>query len=327
MDLIVQRTGREDIAVAHPLTVDFAVGGENDYAVELSIEEYKEFGDINFVYFEGTEWGGIVDKVTVMTERNRVELYGRAWSGVIASRIIQPDAGQDYYSVSGSVSTVLTSLLSRLGLTDQFKIGTCADKNVTYTFDRYCDAYAGICKMLAAHGMKLKIIDDGVKVEIAAVEVINYADLDEWSSSQMDFEVARPAEGSSRYLYLICLGSGELKDRLVRKLRLDLTNGSITTVTSYTLDAHSYEEVFDYPNAEEADELISKGKDRLTKFYKDQRSIFTTFSANDVIYDVGDIVGAKNEVLNISASMPITTKTLYISEDGRMTIDCRTGGR
>ena len=122
MDLIYMNSDKEDIGVLKDYTFDLAFGSsENDFECVVSAKNNVCKPGF-FLYYEGSEYGGIIDSVYVDTESENIKYLGRTWHGIIASKIIQPDANQDYLILNGEANAVIDSLLSRMGLSSLFKV-------------------------------------------------------------------------------------------------------------------------------------------------------------------------------------------------------------
>ena len=205
MDLIYTNANHIDQGVLSAYALDLSFGedeNENDFELTLGKSEpaleYKAF-----IYFEGTEYGGIVDFAKVATDKKTVTYGGRTWHGMINSKIIKPDNGADYLTVSGNANTVLASLIERLGLSALFEVDDqpSAITIATHQFARYCKAYDGIRAMLSANGAKLKMIWHNRKLRLSAVPVANY----EESPIDGDIAVLDIVQHGCKVNHLICV--------------------------------------------------------------------------------------------------------------------------
>ena len=151
MDLIFTDATRADKGVLSAYAFDLSFGAsENDFEITLGASEATlEFG--SFVYMEGTEYGGAVDCIKTSTNGETITYTGRTWHGILNSKVIQPDSGQDYLVVSGDANEILSDLIARLGLSGLFVAaeGSSGVNVSQYKFDRYCKGYDGIAKMLS----------------------------------------------------------------------------------------------------------------------------------------------------------------------------------
>lgn len=307
MDLIYMNASMEDVGVIRAYEFDLAYGSdENDFELKVSTENHCcEAG--YFVYIEGTEYGGIIDAVASDTAAEEVTYTGRTWHGILNSKVLCPDAGQDYLTVSGNANAVLGMLISRLGLTSLFAASseTSTLSFSGYSLERYITGYDGIRKMLNSVGGKLLMSYENYKVILSAVPIVDYTD-DGFDSDILSFAIKK---ASKKINHLICLGKGELKDRLVLHLYADVNGNINQTQTQTGLD--EYSAVYDYSSAEDADKLLAAGTQRLSELQK-QDDLTISLAETDDAYDVGDIVGATDNVTGISIAVPISKKIVTI---------------
>lgn len=312
MDLIYADDTQKDIGVIMDHEFDLAFGeDENDFQCRISMEEHCCKADY-YIYLEGTEYGGIIDTVGVDTDADTVTYQGRTWHGILEKKILCPDEGQDYLVLSGEANAVLGGLIIRTGLGDLFE-ASAEDSGIMiedYSMNRFIGAYSGIRKMLAAFSGKLKIHHTGSKVQLAAVPLVDYSKDEEWDSSQMGISASQNANPLN---HIICLGKGELAARQVLHLYMDEA-GNISREQTLT-GVREVSETYDNPNAESLEELEKGGRERLEEAYKTAQKLETSFdSAQD--YDVGDIVGASEEVTGIYVVRPIVKKIVTINRNG-----------
>lgn len=310
MDLIYTNQNREDIGVLHDFSLDLAFGsGENDFELTVSRENNVAQAGC-YIYIQGTEYGGIIDAVKSDTGTAEVTYSGRTWHGILNSKILEPDSGQAYLTVSGDANTVLATLIARMGLGALFKaLSTHSGITVkSYQFDRYVSGYNGILKMLKAVGAKLRIVHNGTNVVISAVPVTDYTQ-DGVSDDQTALTVLKT---KNKVNHLICLGTGELADRMVIHLYADAAGKISRTQTFTGLD--EYTAVYDYSSVESEDDLVSGGTERFKELLQ-QDQLDVNFPESDDIYSVGDIVGATDNVTGISIAVPVTKKIVKIEGD------------
>lgn len=320
MDLIYTNSNREDVGVLHDYAFDLAFGtDENNFECSIPLQNHcMEAG--SFLYIEGTEYGGIVDSIESNSDNQEVIYSGRTWHGILNSKVIEPDSGQAYLTVEGEANEVIASLLSRLALTDLFEAST-EDSGLTvnsYKMNRYITGYDGIRKMLKKVGGKLKFTVQDGKVILAVVSIHDYTQDEEFDSDLVDFKVKKNFKAVN---HLVCLGSGELENRMVIHLYAD-TKGYISQEqTQFGMD--EYSAVFDYPNVESLEELEGSGRDELKSLWE-PAELSVDFDADADTYDVGDIVGAYDNVTQISVSAVIAKKIVTIN-NGRITISYKVG--
>ena len=319
MDLIYANSNKEDIGVMKNYTFDLAYGtDENDFELTTNINNHVcEQGFI--LYMEGTEYGGIIDGIRVKTSSEELYYSGKTWHGILQSKIIEPDPGEDYLVCNGEANEVLGSLIDRMGLAGLFKASdSFSDITISnYKMNRYIAGYEGIRKMLKEFGAKLKInFRDGFVV-LSAEPLVDYSKDDEFDSSQIDFDVKKHYKMTN---HMICLGKGELKDRTVIHLYVDAEGNISHTQTQFDLDEVT--DVYDNANCESDEELEQGGIDALKEAW-DTDSLKVNFDA-DKIYDIGDIVGARENITGIFVSKEVSKKIVTI-QDEKITVSHKVG--
>ena len=120
MDLIYTDASMKDLGSLQDFKMDLAFGiDENNFELSVSNTNHVcESGSV--VYMEGTEYGGIVEGIRVETSGKKIVYMGSTWHGLLESKIIEPDAGEDYLVLSGDANMVLAALIERMGLSELF---------------------------------------------------------------------------------------------------------------------------------------------------------------------------------------------------------------
>lgn len=311
---------KEDIGVMQKYSLDMAFGAdENNFECTTSINNHccKEGF---FLYYENSELGGIIDTIEVDTAKEEVSYIGRTWHGILEKKIIEPDSGADYLIVSGDAHEVISSVIDRIGLSALFKASeTMSGINVSnYKMHRYTDGYKGIVSMLNEYGAKLKIVFKNGFAELLAEKIVDYSKDEQFDTGQIDFSLKKNYKPLN---HVVCLGSGELKDRIVIHVYMD-ESGNVSDTKVFT-GIDEVTQVYDYPNAESSDNLKQGGIDMLLKAHNSDVIKFN-FNSNDEVYDIGDIVGAKERLTGISVASEITKKIIKI-KDNMTTISYKVG--
>lgn len=312
---------KEDIGVLLDYDFDLAFGAdENNFECGIaSVAHCCEAGF--YLYIEGTEYGGIIDAISSDTEKEEVTYSGRTWQGLLNSKVLQPDSGQAYLTVSGEANTVIASLLSRMDLNDLFEASSEASGLTisSYQMNRYTGGYDGIIKMLKTVDAKLMFIFQNGKVVLSAVPIHNYSQDAEFDSDLVDFQAKKNYKSVN---HLVCLGKGELQNRTVVHLYAD-EEGNISQTQTFTgLD--EYAAVYNYPNAESASDLIAEGTDKLKELWEPDE-IKIDFTGDSDAYDIGDVVGAVDNITHISVSAEIQKKIVTV-KNGTITVSYDVGG-
>ena len=307
MDLIITDANHTPLRAVGSYTLDLAYGSEeNDF--ELSgVAPMPEAGAL--VMVDGTEYGGVVDSVS-----SDGTVTGRTWHGVLAAKILTPDDGQDYLTVSGQIGAILDALFSRIGLAGLFQ-ADANSTNVAYRFDRYTDAYGGISAMLAAQGMKLRLswADGMVHATAEPIRVVD----DTIDSDLLKFASTRDHRPIN---HLIGLGSGELRDRAVSHWYADADGTVSQTQTLHGLDERAA--VYDYSNAK-ADELAENTRDKL-KELQSQGELDVTVNDTGLSFDVGDVLVGRDHTLGQTVRATIAKKIVKAT-DGVISVSYEAG--
>lgn len=278
----------------------------------------------SYVFCPGTEYGGRVLDLKRSTASTSSVWYLDTWRRMIGQAVIEPPEGQAYRTVSGDANAVIAGLLE-----DRFGGFFSAPEElsgitVSGQFGRYTTLLDGLNKLLAAYGARLKIQaipggpGEAFHVQIEAVPIVDYSEEIEYSQdNRVNLTIRDYRRGIN---HLICLGSGELTQRMVRHLYIQ-QDGSIGNIQYYVgLDERTA--VFDYPNAEDESELLEAGKEELQDLASYKK---LEMSVQDLDLDIGDIVAGRDRVTGMYLSKPVINKVLKIKK-GKETITYKVKG-
>lgn len=318
MDLIYTDVDRIDQGALLAYVLDLSYGAdENNF--ELTLGDDSGLIPANaYIYIDGTEYGGIVDGVRVNAGSRKVAYTGRTWHGMLNSKIIEPDAGEDHLAVSGDANTIIATVVSRLGLSDLFAVSS-PQSGITvsnYKFYRYCKGYDGLVAMLSEYGAKLHIAWEQRRVTLSAVPAVDY------SAAPIDGDVAALSIEVcyNKVNHLVCLGSGELSDRVVLHLYAN-QNGDIGGTQYYT----GLSEVAEIYENSVSDNLEYDGTIRLQELRKTDISQIKLGEINGIVFDIGDIVGATEYRTGVRIAQKVSQKIVKINNN-IVTIDYNVGG-
>ena len=294
MDLIYMDDKKRDIGVMKNFTLDLAFG-EDENNFELSTVMENNVCESGFyIYAEGTDYGGIIDQIKVNTSSNSLKYIGRTWHGILGSKILQPDDGQDYLILSGDANQVLAELIQRMNLGDLF-VAPDAPSGLTvrnYKMNRYIDGYKGIVKMLQSVNGKLNITFRQGYATLTAKPLVDYSKNEEFDSSQISFEIKKNFKPTN---HVICLGAGDLAERTVIHLYADKDGNISHTKSFFGMDEVC--EVYDCSNAESNEELENGGREVIEKSWNSD-SVKINFTNSSSVYDIRHFNRSKNHQEN-----------------------------
>lgn len=317
MELILASPSGQDLAPILNPSLDMEIGGENDFELVLPVSKWNEkYAAGNVIYVPNTEFGGIIGSIETDTASDSIILSGMTFRGRLDKKIIEPPAGEAYKVVSGELNSILKSLVE-----DKFSglfFVSESDTGVTvtnYQFDRYCTLLSGLTKMLKSVGYRLQLKwiqrerGEASYLEVSAVPIIDYSDQIEFSQdSRLDFTFKRKVDGVN---HLICLGKGELTEREVFHLYLQ-EDGTIGD-TQFYFGLDEITQTYENTNAE-GEELRNYGIEAFEKLVNRDTFDMELSSLKKEI-DIGDIVGGRDYITEMSMSAPIARKILKMSGD------------
>ena len=229
MNLIYTDNNRRDLGIITPITGDFAFGvSENDFQFDCDIYE-PMLTEGAFIYYENTEFGGIIDQIGSNSNNNTIRYKGRTWHGLLDSKIVEPPKNKDYLVLNGEANEVIQALLEVCQLTSIFQASTSTSEfNVNnYEVPRYWGLYQVLNHMLNLIGARLELTYNG-QVILAAVPLVDYSQKEEWNTQQMKLYIEKNYKPTN---HLICLGTGELAQRHVIHLYTDSNGGVMPYAT------------------------------------------------------------------------------------------------
>ena len=341
MDLIYMNSQMVDQGVLQDFEMDLAFGAnENNFECRIpSSNHCCNAGD--YLYIEGTEYGGSVDSIEVVSTTGEVIYYGRTWHGIIGSKVIMPlqsgeastadvtiktvDSGGHsyvgrYLVISGEANRCIQFMVDRLGLSSLFTAsGSSSGMGIKeFQFDRFTDGYSGLMKMLNSVGMRLAVDYQNEMVILSAKPQYNYATDEEFDPEMVNMQLKKNVKAVN---HLVCLGSGEMENRMVVHLYADV-NGNISQIqTQFGMD--EYTAVYDYSAIESEEELLKQGIDHLKSLWLADEMVIKLDDSSD-FYHVGDKVGATDSVTGLSSVATINKKIVTI-KDGLISISYEVG--
>lgn len=299
IDVIYERGGKWQGVLKH-WELDASIGEDDDFELRMPVDAAMAvdstlapaYGDRVFV--PGTEFGGIVDAIAVDTEADEIAFTGRTWRGVLSNKVVKPDTGQDYLTVSGTVEECMRVVITRAGLDGVFEVSGDSGATVkSHTFARYVTVTEGLSTLLDAHGMCLRIEKAKGKCRLSAVPKATYSKgIDD---NFVDYAMSKNIRPVN---HLVCLGEGELKDRVVVHLYAD-ASGNVSGSQTFT-GVDEVEAVYD-SNGQAADDLREDGAKKLKEYQEDAVAVELA-PPEGVEPVIGDVVEASSVTVGLTAS-------------------------
>lgn len=294
-----------------------ATFGDKDNDFQLTLPEGVRMGDGWLWWVEGTEYGGIVDRASMSTAKGvrSANYQGRTWSGVLASKVLCPPQGSDYLTLSGDATECIRALLASVGGGMVAASPVMSGIAVNHRFDRYCDSWDGLRRMLRSAGARPDVSWKGGCAVVGAAEA---SDIGRYMDEDLlDLDILRQWRCTN---HLVCLGVGELRDRTVVHLYADASGKVSKTQTLFGADEIT--EKYDYSNAEAA-ELEEKGTEKLREM-QTEGSVGVTVKDESVTLHLGDAVHGRDNALGVDVHGEVVQKTVK-RQRGAWSVDYEIG--
>lgn len=307
MSLILTDTTGHEIREIEVLQGDFDLNDTKDFQLQFYLNDYqRDLCNSARVFIDGTECGGIIGALKTDSDDGIITISGTTWRGLLEKKIVTPPSGQDYRIVSGDINEIMSNLLNLCNLGGLFIVPNEEAVSVTnWQIDRYITLYEALKKIGEAtdHKLQLEYLqgENGEPgyVEIIFTPIIDLSQLMEISqNTSIGFSIE---DVRNRVNHLILLGSGKLKDRMVRHLFVNNTNTIVGK--KYYTGADEVVDVFDYSSAQSEDDLIKNGKKRLKELTNYQKVQITIDS--DMEIRIGDIIGGRDYITGLTIAQPL----------------------
>lgn len=327
MDFTVTNIYGEEKGFIRHSGIDINVGTENTFEIKVQnkyFDKDKYWYECQF-FCPGTEYGGIIRGVNPVTEDGIIKLTGPTWRGLLNQQPIHEEEN-NYLHLDGEANDILSGLIRKLEIDDLFVVSS-SDSGITldYVVPLQTMLLDGFTEALADQGARLDIkyvtgeANGKGYVLLAAKKIEDLSDTIEISEDgNVKLNILDYRGGVN---HLICLGKGELTNRE----RIDLyawPDGSIRKEQYYRgieRNARYYENT----NAEDVAKLEQEARKKIEelKNYKQLR-----ISVSNLDLELGDIVGGRERITDITMKSPVVRKILTVSGKGRETIQYKLKG-
>lgn len=284
---------------------------KNDFELTLSLEDRDPLFSIGSLFYkENTEFGGVVQRLKINTSDNTITLIGPTFRGLLEKEFVQPPAEKDYLTLNAEANTCINALTGdRFG--NLYTVDNIGASNINVRYDvRDINLLQALEKALGASNARLCIRHqvDG-KVHLCAEKISDKSSTLQYDN---DYQIGMIVKTESKpYNHILCLGKGELLNRLRVNLYLQ-TDGSWSESnhvhTGLDRKTYKHEDV----NVEDRAELIKNAIEKVADA-NESNTLDISFEADDA--ELFDIVSAKENITGISFKEPITQKIIKISDD------------
>jgi len=265
----------------------------------------------HFIYIEGTEWGGPVERVRHISSEEQVRLQGPCWRGLLLRRVICPEAGQTHLIIENQeANSAIRSLLGS-GTDDLFCVshedsGLACSASLRY--DTLLDA---LDEMLADAGGRLNVVFCDGAVNLSSMPSRDMSDAVEFSQ---EYDARLVTDSSARvYNHIIALGNGEMLERQVVELWLT-SDGKVTSDPSLADSTVRGTMLYDYPSVESLEELERSARRKLLA--QAGKSSMEIEMSDDVDLELTDRASVRDPLTGMTASLRVISRDLNISHSG-----------
>lgn len=278
----------------------------NDFEIKMDIPKtdydllWKENEISCIVYVDGTEWGGIISGADIDVGSGTITYTGWTWRGLLSLYVIEPPSGQDYRVVTSN--TNLANALRVLPMHPMIDIQNTSYKaSKKYQYERYITVHEGVTGLLKDNDQNLRLkfaYDEStgkVKLRIATTtDRTNLIEVSQDYDDKVKLSISRDGNTPKR---LICLGSGELRDREILNLYADENWNISTTEVSGAYPVNTY----DYSGSKD---LSADGRKHFQELIDQHMKIGVDVSGIDL--NLGDVIAARDRLSGEYVTAEIT---------------------
>lgn len=318
MELIVTNASRKTLGyLPDSAIIDLDVGVDDDYSITIPLVDYDKDLIVTGGYWfaPGTEYGGMLCNPLIDTAAQTVTFSGDTWRGMLKKKITDPGT-ENYLSVSGTSAQVLTALV---GQNNQFGSlftfgGSSTITSATTRWEPVLDAIENIC---AYQDKRLVCTPNEsssgtLTVQLKLEDVVD-SDVEYSQDQGFEFKIQNVTD---RYNYLIALGSGQLKDRMVNKFSVNSKN-KLTAVSSIPAGVNNRVFVFDYPNAESAGILQKSARKKIAEV--NRKASYSMTIPEDFVFEIGENIKGRDYVTGTTINAYVARKIVKV-ESGHLSV-------
>lgn len=328
--IAADETGVEMGFVREDMEMDLDIGDTNDFELRLNIDQWsrEKYWYGGHVFIPGTEYGGLLGDMEVVTKEGVIIWRGYTWRGLLMQKVIQPKAGEESLTLNGELNELIGNLLQNQ-FDSLFQVSNVNSgiRVADWKIEAYTNLYEALAELLASKGQRLQLEYVQGKehssgyVEIRAVPVTDWSDEIEYSQdSRIDFDIRDYKRGIN---HLICIGEEQDQNQEKQKRIIHLyiqKDGSVGNEQCY-FGVEERVSVYRASTAEE-EQLQADGSKRL-KELRNYKKI--QVSVDDVDLELGDIIAGRERITGTYLKKPVIGKILNAS-NGTINIEYRIEG-
>lgn len=315
LNLIAANNRGEEMGfIKENVDFDLDIGDTYDFElrIDMNVWDKGKCWYNYLIYVPGTEYGGLLEDLEVVTKTNEIVFRGDTWRGLLRRKVVEPPGGEQNLVLSGELNDVVRELISNqfsaLFLVDDVDSGIVV-KN--WVVDRYVLLYDAIIKLLDNYKQRLQITyiqgknTEAGAVHVYAVPIKDWSDQIEYSQdSRLHFDIRDRRNGIN---HLVCAGTGQNEERIVLHLYVQ-GDGTIGNQQFY-FGLEERAAVYEFTSADE-ESLLEYGVKQLKELQNYKK---IGLSVSDMDLELGDIVGGRERVTGLVLNQPIVRKILKIS--------------
>lgn len=294
-----------DIGYLSNCSIDAEIGTKqsdatNDIEIKMPLIDAEQIDKASLIIGEG-DVGGIVDGRIIDTEQKTVTLHCLTWRCLLDSQILEPPDGEAYMQFTGDANKIIQSLIDDYydGLIKGVK--NLAGKTITGKA-RYESKLQVLESALSKADMRLSFNYDDGSVYVSAVPVNMHNDV----VINNDYGIPLVAQDQNGYNHIIALGQGTFESRTKIELWIK-DDGTITDQNEIDKGVLLRTYLYDYPNAESAEELRKYAEKKL-KEVSGVKNLKVHLDEGE--YEIGDVIRANERIIGIDMQTSITKKII-----------------
>lgn len=307
MNLIVQDEKGIPVASLSDYQLDLQYGSGKDYDCDFVLSAPGLALKSQWrILADGTPFGGMVTHRCPSSTADGDSIYykGRTIQGILKDHCIEPPRGSSHRVAAGEANGIIADVVESVGLQGFLEVDPLPSGIVvpSYSFNRYVDAWTGLCMMLSRCGARLEVAcKDGGHI-VRAVGNRAYGSA---QSERLYFELEMD---ELPYNHIIGLGKGEGAAREVVHWYADLLGSVSANQSLFGLLERTYVYAL---NSEEGSALSSKTRSKLEELQLGSEATLTL--PPGVSLDVGDRVTLSNARFNVEADAEVTAVVVKAS--------------